>query len=1514
MTSASESPISNARTRATEQGYQDHLLAQRLPTWVHDWSPARVDVLHAALQQCVDARLRLRARWAAIEPIDRFVEGRLQVALIERFAIAVPLRQLWFRNAYKIPLSSYAPIHVPLTEEVYYQVPLVEAAVRNFTAWQAGAGGLPAHAGLRDDANREVPGISAKAFAQLCRELDLGGAYQQHLDSVLLPAAVPANVKVWLGALAGSSMLVDAFRARHQRILSDAELQLVIDLWRQGKPGRLDGHRVIARQLQVLGCDLQQIVVLDVRNETFAPLYSSSKRVLVYIPGDPQGPWHAHDDLLKFVRKVLGQRLRQPDYQRFFSRFVRRRDSQAFFAQVLAGYADLPVWANIDLDETLRDYPAPLFESLAQARIDQLKDDAATLLMPIARLDRAVQAAHEQRLIAEGWTLLGMASLFVPALGSVMLAVTAWQVLQQTFQAVDAWHAGASRQALVHLGHVAKDVAVMGATAAGLAAAQRIWARAWAVDSLVPAQLEDGSQALWDGDLSPYRGSPPGPGARRDALGVHRLGPEAWIEMEGQFYPVREPVHDEPWQLLPIAGHAPRLRHNGAGAWRVWSEQPAEWDDVPRMFRRLGGRFADLDARQIHQVLNMHELSADQLRALHVFSQAPSAGLIDSVIRSQLSRRIDRLLANLRRGGAVADTMLLAHAQRLPGAAQLAGERLVQHVMQNRRVLFQQVYEAIQDTETPEMTTLRRIFPGLHHLDAQYLLRTASAGERQRLHASGRVALRLAEAARACVTRTRIVRAREALYLDVPQTADHARLALGMLDHLAGSQAVPRLRLFEANLQGPLLAANLGQGRAFDLLHRNGLYQLLEASGQAVAAPGELFSVLAGAFDQPARQALDLGSPFAVGLRSAITRQAEAHTAEVERLLHPSAQAAAGAMRPVLRMADGRLGYPLSGRGPAGAWGGRLPRSALARLRDLYPSFTDVQLFTWLEQTSGAGLNVAHELARLERQYQALNDRLNGWVRSASDDAQRDARRFFREAMRACWQRRAGGDAHASVLSASYRWSLYGAQPGALPELPANVSFDHVLVVSMRSMGIESVPDSFWRAFANVRILELPNNQLTRIPQPLLQMRRLECLDLSNNQIVLDPAQSTILACCEQLNYINLAYNPLGRGFSVSALGRLDELHLAHTELDQLPHGVVAHPRLRRLDIRSNLITQLPEDFYASPLWVGGDVQLRGNPLTAAQAQRLQLALRARHPAPGGASQVVPQRLRWMDSIGQQARVELGAYWDEMEAVEGSEAFFDLLEGLLSTAEYRQPRGPLALARRVMDMLKVMHEDGTLRASLFSSAHQLTCQDSVALRFADLELQVLVWRAEHGAAAGQREQALLRLGRQLWRLDEVDRLALLDIQERRQAGSDPDQIEVMLAYRTALRTELDLPLQTTAMLYRGVSGVSDERAALARAQVLERETDERLAESLVAREFWRSYLSISQAERLEAGNAPYRQRLDALEEDREQPEAQRLEQITQVYTEQRHAEHALMLQITLDALSISAPQADALTL
>lgn len=181
-----------------------------------------------------------------------------------------------------------------------------------------------------------------------------------------------------------------------------------------------------------------------------------------------------------------------------------------------------------------------------------------------------------------------------------------------------------------------------------------------------------------------------------------------------------------------------------------------------------------------------------------------------------------------------------------------------------------------------------------------------------RLLSSGRVALGLAEAARGSVLATRQARVFEALYLDTPQHADLARVALGLLRYLPGSEQGVRWRLYEGSLGGPILAKTEQGPRAFDLVHVNGRFQLHGSQGTALGEAGELFDVMASAYTEAQRQAMGIGDPFAHNLRVILAREAARHRDEISRLL---GAVRPGAARGPMRLADGRIGYPLGGGG-----------------------------------------------------------------------------------------------------------------------------------------------------------------------------------------------------------------------------------------------------------------------------------------------------------------------------------------------------------------------------------------------------------------------------------------------------------------------------------------------------------------------------------------------------------------------------------------------------------------------
>ena len=85
----------------------------------------------------------------------------------------------------------------------------------------------------------------------------------------------------------------------------------------------------------------------------------------------------------------------------------------------------------------------------------------------------------------------------------ILLAVMAWDLLDETFEAVKDWREGDSAAALGHLVNVGKTAAWVAAVSAGSVAVREAWQRAVVVDDMVPAVLGDGTEKLWNQDLAP---------------------------------------------------------------------------------------------------------------------------------------------------------------------------------------------------------------------------------------------------------------------------------------------------------------------------------------------------------------------------------------------------------------------------------------------------------------------------------------------------------------------------------------------------------------------------------------------------------------------------------------------------------------------------------------------------------------------------------------------------------------------------------------------------------------------------------------------------------------------------------------------------------------------------------------------------------------------------------------------------------------------------------------------------
>lgn len=525
--------------------------------------------------------------------------------------------------------------------------------------------------------------------------------------------------------------------------------------------------------------------------------------------------------------------------------------------------------------------------------------------------------------------------------------------------------------------------------------------------------------------------------------------------------------------------------------------------------------------------------------------------------------------------------------------------------------------------------------------------------------------------------------------------------------------------------------------------------------------------------------------------------------------------------RSPMRLADGRLGYPLSGRP---AWRDTTDR----RIRSLYPSL-DARARSALRVQLRQRGDVAAQLRALEIQRDTLDDALRAWG-SQGGEGQRNARDVVRQLFTAAWRR----DAPESL-------TLQAMDIDILPSLPAR--FDHLTTLNIRDIGIRQVPVDFFQSFPSLRtlrlvqipeldfeglfqalaftpqleVLELGNNQLGNLTDAMRQrlvslsrLRRLslrlnglqlaeadmqafaqlplQVLDLENNNIVLGETVAAQFTQLQQLRDLRLTNNPLGRAPDVTGLAGLANLHLRNCNLREWPPGLTslmtqANLRLRYLAMSYNPIDQVPDldQVLASPftrtlrrasrdtLW-----EFNENNLDADSNRRMHLAGVEVHSDDELSDVSVDFWL--VDASPAQSGL-----WDQLFEGDANRYLRDVVERV---ARSQQAENDVhGLANQVWQLLEQAGRDEELRTHLDNIAQDYppTCGDAGTDAFSALELEAQVFRRLTEEA--ERPAYLFNFFRSLYRREMVNALG--------------ERIQLARLARQARLLELDqLPAQT----------------------------------------------------------------------------------------------------------------------
>lgn len=418
MTQLSDVPAlqnNSGQGEGKDNVHRDYLLG-KLPSPVKDAPVSRLLTMADSTVDFPEWYLNARAidrqylkqltdeRWRTQVPLDKALEDLQQ----DISAFAEPLLVKALKEQLNLDLDVNATLirlYIPAklgfgidtNASRLRQSTLLEAALHNFEAPETQAGGFRDGSGIftLDGENQLLRhALTVERFAALCRTLDIGMHYQQHIKDLLSPQEGTAKALVERQCLASEKAAFNeaALIAYLKNDISSygyGKLKQVSDdekgiLW-NNRP--LQCHRlslmgfrlsgillfsavadptevkriydslVPAHQRTLLewsshltllpGQEFEQFKLLEaffangpgglvdamLQREDGFQQSRLDGALIAYVPDDPRHPLKEYASFTDFMKELMSQ-LRSPDYQQFFSRFVAQKDHGKFFARL----------------------------------------------------------------------------------------------------------------------------------------------------------------------------------------------------------------------------------------------------------------------------------------------------------------------------------------------------------------------------------------------------------------------------------------------------------------------------------------------------------------------------------------------------------------------------------------------------------------------------------------------------------------------------------------------------------------------------------------------------------------------------------------------------------------------------------------------------------------------------------------------------------------------------------------------------------------------------------------------------------------------------------------------------------------------------------------------------------------------------------------------------------------------------------------------------------------------------
>ncbi|WGV20117.1 leucine-rich repeat domain-containing protein [Pseudomonas putida] len=967
--------------------------------------------------------------------------------------------------------------------------------------------------------------LAPAAFATLCRDLDLGNAYQAHLEHHFArPATRALAIRVQKDRL---RLAADLAYLRH--LLDGSTRDQVEQL--------LQGGAVRCWQLALFGTVLHEVMLID----------AGSAGLALYLPG--HDPALRQCNNLDAVHDTLATLLLEPEARQAFMAYI-RQDERRHFLDLLQQNLDATgntaydrPWqraAQADLRPSREAITAEPFAHYQDLHLARLKHEASLLAVPTAIADANARARRLEEWESLGLDALNIAAFFIPGAGTLMLAVTACQLLGEAFEGYEAWQEGDRHLALRHLEAVGLNLAMIG----GFAAAGKVIPKLFnspLMENLQQVCGNDGRYRLWNEDLTPYRSAVAlPPTLQPNALGQYLYQGRHFIRMDGHLFEQRFDHELQQWRLIhpekPDAWQPP-LAHNAEGAWRGQHEQPGQWP-FAKLVQRLGEAYAAFTPAQLTQAGRLCGIDAARLRRVHLEGQPTPPLLLDTLQRMAAQAEVE----------ALAD-------QAPPG-------------------LFERLYNGSAPT-TASTQKLLDAYPRLSPALARRLLAPLGEAESYAWQQHGQLPARVRQSLEQVHSELPLVRALEGVLQPARASSDSERLLFSALDAMPDWPGDLRLELRSASPEGPRLE-QVGSDQATSLRRvikslEGYEVDLGERPVPALRDP-DLCRAIEQALSRSHRDRLGIATADGRSLRQRVLDWVDKHRQTVAQRLWGH-QTLRRKLMPGLRG-----GRPLAAEPPQP----RLAGSLAGAYRRLFPDATDQEFENWLGHDEDNPYvddirSPTQRLHDLQQRLDTLRRDLQEWARP---DPQRPHQRHLaiRPILNA-WRRlstialEGGGRFHSLDLSG------LELDNQALASLTLPDDFSHVQHLSLSyNRSLSQLPAEFCRRFPNLNRLLLANCRFDTVPR-LSSPEQLAWLDLEGNRITWSPQAQQALDRCSGLVVLDLSGNPLLQAPDLRGLGYLKTLFLTDCALSELPQGLerVVEPII--LDIGENQLLRLPDGF-----------------------------------------------------------------------------------------------------------------------------------------------------------------------------------------------------------------------------------------------------------------------------------------------------------------------------------------------